>query len=127
MIELLVAITVTTIAILGALSAESMCTKLNRTSHETNRATADVQSAMEELLLLPIASIPDPNRGGVAPGAAVPAYDDLHLPQEAVVATFPNYDGAGSVPDPLEVVLTVTWQDAAGRDRSLTVSSMKTR
>ena len=127
MIELLIAITVATVAILGALSAESMCAKLNRASHETNRATSDLQSAMERLLLLSIDAIPDPDRGGVAPGTAFADFDGLHLASESIVATYPNYDGAGTVPDPLEIVLTITWEDAAGRERTLSVSSVKTR
>ena len=43
-----------------------------------------------------------------------------------MVATYPNYDGV-TVPDPLEIVITVSWNDALGRARTLRVGSIKTR
>ena len=45
------------------------------------------------------------------------AMQKLHLDQERVFATYPNYDEGGEVPDPLEIVVTVTWQDASKRAR----------
>ena len=116
---------VTSIVLLGVGVAQSVCFELGRTSQETLTAAADLESAMEALLLLPIEEIPDP-AGPYAPGQPIAAFEGLHLEDERIVATYPNMTGA-DVPDPLEIRLTLTFQDYAGRARSLSIASLRTR
>ena len=53
-------------------------------------------------------------------------FDGLHLRDERLVVTYPGYT-AGSAPDPLPIVVTVSWSDFKGRARSLRLMSMKAR
>ena len=50
----------------------------------------------------------------------------LHLDGERLVVTYPNHV-AGDVPDPLEILVTVTWNDYAGRERSVSMATLMTR
>ena len=125
LIELLVAITIATIVLVGVGMAQSVCFELGRTSQETLTATADLESAMEALLLLPLEEIPAAG-SPYAPGRSIAAYEGLHLENERIVASYPNYAGT-LVPDPLEIRLTLSFNDFAGRPRSLSISSLRTR
>lgn len=125
LLELLVAITIASIVLLGVGVAQSVCFELDKTSHETLTATADLEAAMEALLLLPLAEIPAAD-GPYASGQSIAAFEDLHLAGERMVTTYPNHTGA-AVPDPLEIVLTLTFDDHAGRPRSLALAGLKTR
>jgi len=127
MAELVVAIVLLSIAVLGALAAQISHHRLTRTSFETTTAVLELQAAMDELLLLPVDSIPFPALGGFAPGAPMPDYDGRHLTDEAVVPTYPDYVAGQPVPDPLEIVLAITWTDHSGGQRQMSLASMKTR
>ena len=87
---------------------------------------ADLQACMESMLVLPPAEIPNPE-GPYAPGQIVEAFRDLHLENQRVVATYPNLVAGQPVPDPLEIVLTMSWTDRQGRGRELRIASVKTR
>ena len=122
LLELLVAATVMTLAVLGSLSAHAGSQKLARNARDTERAMSDLQAAMEEVLLSPLDEVttefPD--------GTAMATFDDLHLTDEQVVVSYPNFVGA-TVPDPLEVVITVTWRGTSAGQRSLTLSTLMTK
>jgi hypothetical protein len=62
-----------------------------------------------------------------AHGQPVPFFEDLHLDQERIVATYPGYVPGGPVPEPLPVVLTITWRDFKGRPRTMQLASMRVR
>lgn len=121
-LELMVAISVLLVATLTALSSQVTSMNLMRTSRETNTAMSDLQAAMEQLLLVPAADLPE--HGDFGEGLSITAFDGLHLAGERIVVTYPGYDGA-TVPDPLPIVLTLGWNDYAGRPRDLTLRSMK--
>jgi len=125
LVELMVAVTVLTLAILGTLTTQASCRKLSKTGRETTRAVADLQSAMEEILLLPIEDIPHED-GDYAPGLPIARFTDLHLNGETITPTYPGL-GGGVVPDPLEIILTCQWIDHGGRARTLTFANLKTR
>ena len=125
LVELMVAVTIIVVAILGSLGAQTMCRDLARTSRETNRAVGDLRAAMEELLLLSSDDIPAA-AGPYAPGLPIARFTDLHLKGETVIPTYPNY-AAGPVPDPLQITLVCRWTDHAGRGRSITFASVKTK
>jgi hypothetical protein len=126
LVEIALAATVLAIAVLTAFEVQLAAHSLARTSRETSTATADLAAAMEELLLLPKDSIPIAT-SPFAPGQPIAAYSDLHLAGQRIVAAYPGYVPGAAVPDPLEIVLTETWSDHAGRPRTLRIASMKTR
>jgi prepilin-type N-terminal cleavage/methylation domain-containing protein len=125
LVELLVSICIVTIVLVGAGVAQSVSFGLNRTTEETATAVADLESALESMLLLQPAEIADP-AGPFADGQPIAAFTDLHLENQRIVPRYPNVVG-GVVPDPLEIVLTITFDDHSGRQRSLSLASMRTR
>ena len=125
LVELVVALSIASVVILGVGLTQAAAVELNRSSDETNRAVADIRTAMEEILSLSVDEVPDVG-GPYAPGIPVPAFSDLHLDGERLVVTYPNFAG-GPVPDPLEVLVTVTWNDFAGRMRSISMATLMTR
>lgn len=126
LVEMMIAITVLAVAVLSTFITQISSHNLMRTSRETNVAMADAEAAMDRLLLLPFDSIPVPG-SAFALGQPVAAFTNLHLENETIVPTYPGYAGVGTIPDPLQIVLTVTWNDYAGRQRIIRLSSMKTR
>lgn len=126
LVEMMIAITVLAVAVLSTFITQISSHNLMRTSRETNVAMADAEAAMDRLLLLPVDEIPV--AGSLfAAGQPVAAFTNLHLDNETIVPTYPGYAGVGPIPDPLQIVLTVTWNDYAGRQRIIRLSSMKTR
>lgn len=126
LVEMMIAITVLAVAVLSTFITQISSHNLMRTSRETNVAMADAEAAMDRLLLLPVDEIPIAG-SPFAAGQPVAAFTNLHLDNETIVPTYPGYAGVGAIPDPLQIVLTVTWNDYAGRQRIIRLSSMKTR
>ncbi len=121
----MVAVTVMTLAILGTLGTQAQCQELAATSRDTNLAVADLHAAMEEVLLLSIDEIPAAD-GPYVPDVPIVRFTDLHLRDETITASYPNFAG-GAVPDPLQIVLVCAWTDQGGRARTITFSCVKTR
>lgn len=126
LVELMIAVTVILVGLLTAYSSELSSLEVVKTSRETNTASGDLQACMESMLVLPPAEIPNP-AGPYAPGQIIAAYSDLHLESQRVIATYPNLVVGQPVPDPLEIVLTMTWTDRQGRDREMRIASVKSR
>ncbi len=126
MIELMIAMSILLIAVLSAFGSQLTSAGLMRTSRETNTALADLQGCMERILLEAADDLPLPG-GGYEPGQPVAAYTDAHLSNETIVPTYPGYVPGGPVPDPLPIVLTCSWNDYQGRERTLTLSSLKAK
>lgn len=126
LIELMLGTTVLVVALLGAVSAAATIDASLRTSRETNQASADLAQAMERLLLVQPALLPIP---GSAFQADVPLadFEGLNLPDERIVPTYPNYVPGLAVPDPLEIVTTITWTDFRGRTRTMRATTLRTR
>lgn len=125
LVELMIAIVVLLVAVLGTFAAQFRSRELLQTSRETAIAMADLQAAMEQVLLRPVDQIPVAS-SAYADGQPIAAYTDLHLSGQRIVADYPGYAG-GAIPDPLPIVLTMTWNDPRGRPRTETLRSMKTR
>ena len=126
MVELMVAIGVMLIAIIAAVSSQLTSAGLIRTSQETNTALVDLEACMEQLKTLIPGNIPVAG-SPFEQGEPVAAFDGLHLQSEQIVPTYPGYTLGGPVPDPLTIVLDITWDDYQGRQRRLTLRSMKVR
>jgi prepilin-type N-terminal cleavage/methylation domain-containing protein len=124
--ELMVAVGILLIAVLGTFSSQVTSHDLLRATHETDAATTDLQAAMEQILLRPPDQIPIAGSPYQA-GQPIAAYTNLHLRNERMVATYPNYAGGATVTDPLSIVLTLTWNDFKGRRRTMTLPCVKTR
>lgn len=125
LVELMIAITILTIAVMATFVTQLGANNLMRQSRQTNTAMADLEAAMEEILILPCDQIPLAG-GGYPPAVAIGAFTNLHLSGETIVPTYPGYAGV-TVPDPLQVVLTCTFNDPKGRQRIIRLASMKTR
>jgi type II secretory pathway pseudopilin PulG len=128
MMELMVAIGVLLVAVVSAFSSQLTSMNLVSTSRETDTAVTDLQACMESILTLqtdtiPLASSP------YADGVQIAGYDTLA--DERMIATYPGFptgsDDKSDVPDPLEIVLTLTWDDFQGRPRFVTLTSVKTQ
>ncbi len=126
MIEVIIAFGVLLIAVMSALSSQITSMRLMTSSRETAIAMSDLQGCMERLLLLRSDEMPVPGSEFEA-GQPVEAYTDLHLGNETIVPTYPGYVMGGTVPDPLPIILTLSWTDPQGHARNLNLSSMKTR
>ena len=127
MIEVMVAVGVLLVSVMGAYSSQVTSLNLMHTSRETTTAMADLQAAMEQALLLRADQMPVPGSGFEA-DAPIESFESLHLPEQSIVATYPGYvTGSTNVPDPLPIVLTASWKDYQGRPRTLQLASMKTR
>jgi hypothetical protein len=59
--------------------------------------------------------------------AATPiaAFTNLNLTNESIVPAYPGV-GAGPMPDPLEIVLVMTWNDWRGRPMQARLATMVT-
>ena len=122
LVEVMAAIVLLTIIVGGVVSAQLASLNLTRSARETAIAVADAQAAMEEVLVLASDDIP----GEFPPGTPIARWNGAHLTQQSIVPTYPNMIGV-TVPDPLEIRLTLTWIDYAGRDRSMTLDTVKVR
>lgn len=125
LVELMISIIVLLVAVLATFTSQLKSRELLQTSRETGIAMADLQSAMEQILLRPVDQIPI--AGSLyEDDQPIAAFTNLHLANEVITADYPGYAG-GTVPDPLQIVLTITWTDPRGRPRMKTLRSMKTR
>lgn len=119
--EVMVAISVMLVAVVGSFASQMASVNLMRTSRETNAAMLDLQAAMDRILLTPHATIPV----AFAEGQPIAAFNDLHLPGQTIVVDYPTF-GGGATPPVLEINLLMTWNDFQGRQRRLTLATTTT-
>ncbi len=122
MLEVMFGTLVLTISLLAAFTSQLLSLNLVRTARDVNTATSELTAALEEVITPNIDSIPT----AFAPGAAIAKYQGRALRDETVVVNYPNFAG-GSVPNPLEVVVTINWTAWNGRATSLSLSTLKAR
>jgi type II secretory pathway pseudopilin PulG len=120
----MIAISVLLIAVLAALTSQVSSMNLLRATRESNAAMSELTAAMEEVLLEQIDDMP--LAANFPAGQPIANYTGRALTNEAIVPTYPGFAG-GPVPDPLEIVLTMTWSDWRGRPMSLQLATMKAR
>ena len=123
MLELVVAIAILLVSTLAAFASQVRSFELMDSSRDSAAAMTDLDVCMEELLTRTADDMPV----AFPPGTPVPGYDDLHLSGERIVPEYPGYVAGGAVPDPLEIVLTATWNDCRSRPQRATLSTIKTR
>ena len=114
LLEVMLAISVLMIAVMAAMSSQGSSMNLIRASRESNTAMSDLQVAMEDILLTPqVIDIPV----NYPAGQPIPEFTNLNLGGQTIVPTYPGAAG-GVVPDPLEIVLVINWNDWRGRAMS---------
>lgn len=126
MVEVMVAIGVLLVAVVTAFGSQLTSFRLMSSSREDNSAIADLAACMEEVMLETVATLPIAS-SAYAHGASIAAFEDLHLRDQRIVATYPGYVAGGPVPNPLTIVLTATWRDSRGLARRLELRSLKVR
>jgi hypothetical protein len=110
------ALSILAVAIGAAFSGQLGSSNLLKTSAESRIALQDLRTAAEAILAsptpedLPLAGSP------YQAGIPVAAFEGLHLRDQRLVVTYPNFNG-GSVPNTLHVLMTMTWTDADGTPR----------
>lgn len=126
MVEVMIALGVLLVAVLGAFSSQAASSNLIRISREADLAMADLQACMEQALTLNTDDLP--TEGSLfEEGQPVALYEGLNLEGETIVTTYPGYVAGQTVPDPLEIVLTLTWNDYGARTRTAILRSVKVR
>ena len=122
LLELTFAIAILAIAVGAVFVGLRGAYELMRTSRESSIAAGDMQAAFEELRSLSPQDLPLPG-SPYQEGLPVTAFTDLHLSNQLLVAQYPDYLPGGEVPDPLVVVLTMSWLDPKGRARSMRMAT----
>ena len=125
-VEVLGGLAVFAIVLLAAFQSQLSSFAVTKSSRELSTAAADLEGAMESLLVLPTDEIPVAG-SEFEEGQPVTRFTDLHLPNQTVVATYPDYTPGGPVPDQLVIVLTLSWTDARGRARQIQARTVKLR
>lgn len=126
LLEVMIAIVVLAIVWGGAMGSQLVAGDMVQTGRETAIASADLQACMERMLLEPVQNLPTPG-SAFEHDQPVPLFEGLHLDGERIVATYPGYVPGGAVPDPLPILLTITWLDFKGRPRTMQLTSMRVR
>jgi hypothetical protein len=125
-LELAISIAFLLLALGPALRGQVQASELLATARETQIASGDLQACMERVLATPHDALAVPG-SDYEDGQPVAAFEELNLSGERIVATYPDYVAGAPLPDPLEVVLTITWDDPDRRERSLRLSSARAR
>lgn len=124
-VELTIGMTVMIVAVMTSMASQLVALDLTKTLREQSAAMGDLQSAMDEIQLLPPDQIPVAT-SAFADGQPIATFTDRNLENERIVPDYPGFAG-GTVPDPLQIVLTCTWTDWKGRARRMQLSSAVTR
>lgn len=122
LLELMIAVVLLAIGVLSAFYGQVSALNLLRGMRERNTAMSDLEACMETILAEPLLDIPGNFPGDVP----VPAYNDLHLNAQQLTPSYPGFAG-GPVPEPLEILLTATWDDWRGRPQTIRLASVRTR
>ena len=123
MVELIVATSILLLATAAAFGSQLASFGMIDSSRDASVAMNDLEACMEQVLTQSADNIPL----RFPAGERIAGFNELHLRGQVVVPSYPNYAGAGDVPDPLDIVLTSTWLDGRGRPQLLTLSTQVTR
>lgn len=126
MIEMLIAIVVMLVSVGGSYLSQLTSMGLIEQSRDRAQALMDLEACMEQVTLLPSASLPVAG-SSFEHGVPVVMYEELHLPAQRIVVTYPGFDPTEEVPNPLQVVLTATWEDRMGHSYSQRLRGMRVR
>lgn len=105
LIEVTVAIALLALGLVAAVAAQSGALALSRASRDVAIGAADLASACELIMSVPVSDL----ESTYPDGAAITAFNGLHLRDESVVVTYPDPSA-----DPIEVRLAIRWRDQSG-------------
>ncbi len=126
LIEVLVATLVFTVALGALLSSVTASLYLVDLSRQQQMATADIANIMERIRATPfnniVALFPNGDVDGPAGNPYQTVVGGYRLSNEQITVTYPNPNA-----DPLEVRVTLTWQDTRRHAQSVAFSTFVTR
>ncbi len=122
MLEVMFGTLVLMISLLAAFTSQLLSLNLVRQARDANTAMSELTAAIEEVTTPNIDFIPT----NFPAGAPVAKYEERVLRDERVVVNYPNFAG-GSVPSPLQVVVTINWTAWNGRAATLSLATLKAR
>ncbi|MHC4376080.1 MAG: type IV pilus modification PilV family protein [Planctomycetota bacterium] len=125
LLELMFALTIMAVGVMAAFMSQMGSMSLMRTAEEQEIILTDLQTCVEEMLSLNPEDLPL-SSSEYTDGESIAAYEELHLRDERIVATYPEFTG-GDVPDPLVIRLSASWTDFDGHPRSLDLVTAVTR
>ena len=105
-------------ALIGQLEASYKVTAVNR---ETNKASAHLQAVMEKVISVPFSDIVRTYPNGTVAYLQSTGLSDL-MEGEHIVVEYVDEDA-----DPLQITLTVHWTSFDGRQRSRSLTTLRTR
>lgn len=123
-LELLAATTLIVLLGLALYRSVTATRDIRRSYAETRVVMTDLQTVMRRVRRRPVAQLPVPG-SPFAHGRPIEGF--AHLEQQTVVATYPDYVSGAPIPDPLEIVLTATWQGADEHSRTLQLATVMVR
>ena len=129
LLEVLISGTVLAVVLLGVLSGYVSCLNINDISRSTTIASEDARQVIEQMRSFAVTSLTTITSQDWTAWAAANGLNTLD--SEQITVTYVENDPAKDADadplneDPLEVTVTVTWQDKS-RARSLSLSSLVT-
>ncbi len=126
LVEALAAMVILAIVVLAISRAMISSTSVVSSSKETQRAVHDLRAAAESALALQIDDMPI-SGSEFEHGQQISRFNGLHLKDERIVATYPGYTPGDPVPNPLTLQLTAQWTDNQGRQRSMGITTVKSK
>ena len=93
---------------------------LSTASKARHRALQDVRALMEQMAVIPLASIP----GTFPDDTPIPEFNNLHVRNQVVRIRYKDGDPTLL---PLEYEVVATWTSSLGRPASLTVKGVRNR
>lgn len=121
LVEVLIGVTILSIAMLGAFSAHVAADRLTRESEEKEIARGILESAMQRVLLEGAADLAAGNT--FVPGQPVAVPETGLLEGAVLTLQTPGYTFGDPAPTVLAVRLDLTWTSDSGIARSLSMTS----
>ncbi|MCP5024239.1 MAG: hypothetical protein GY930_21020 [bacterium] len=113
----MVAIVILLIVTSAAFMSQLISMRMVHQSRDVGVAISDLEAAMDQVRTSPIGSL-------AVPGSTyehdenIAQYDDLHLRDQRIVVSYPEYVQGNELPDPLRIVLTARWTNNRGAQRT---------
>ena len=126
LVELLVAVLIASLAIGGAIVCFAQVFYLTEVAKGTSVVVSDIRDIIEEIWSTPFDFITASFPGGDIDGPTDTEYNNIvggyTLNNEQIVVGYVDEDT-----DPLEIMVSTSWTDMRGRNRTIQLSTFRTR